>query len=736
MVTDSTTDEATADRDIYIEWLREHGVSTQRVVRAGSAGDGKGTKNKHVQYEPDHPAVATDDARGSYAGRGADGNGPYLIWYDVDDYAKFASCGAADAIEADGLPHFRSAHATPGDDDGHYPVLVDDEDVIETIQAATGKKNPSPSWGSIRAHNEFVIETGSRIHCTDDDCPQAPHEAEYGIDRLTDDPFRDIQQVIDSACADGSYPKDTDDSGGSQTPDIDEPAEPIDPKVVVSGTGFDFHGRLDHAEGVMWGEDWRLIMAGEYDHAAYVRAERVRDGELSEDAYVWPRNDRSALESHIAGKLSWLFGGRRWAVRVALACVVARSPDTDWKLTENGHHVADILARGIDDEHESDCFSWGDGVGEPDLCAIRGETHEGTGLVVYSDGRRQTVGVEPVSPELRETNAERTVADEGWTDDLPPAIDVSAIATGADVSEDTVGAYLRALMGRDGVARTPTLADDLGMAHKTVKRARDACVDHDAVIVVKDWRERWHVLIHEAANPDPDDHDGDGPGAETIHAEYQDHRRANAPDTVEAGANCVSYEQENKLVENWASSDIRSYSNNEGDVGGHRRETQTTTIVSRKRRPTNWRTIPPPPIRTIPTRHITTTGSERRGAKDLQHVGFGYGDSRSRRLREGRGWKRPSCCCREQARRSCRRVGAHLPERNGRRGQSRLSGGCSGRHRGLRARHGAGVSRLGRGAYSLQGVARIGSPAVCVSGSTAGGYGRQPRFRFGTRPPS
>lgn len=86
-----------------------------------------------------------------YGGRGADGEGRWLVDADVDDYA------ASEDTPTDGLddmpPTFtvESPH-TDGDTGGHRFYAIDGNPA-ELFDDRLGVKNPAPEWGEVRVSN-------------------------------------------------------------------------------------------------------------------------------------------------------------------------------------------------------------------------------------------------------------------------------------------------------------------------------------------------------------------------------------------------------------------------------------------------------------------------------------------------------------------------------------------------------------------------------------------------------
>lgn len=99
---------------------------------------------------------------GVYAGPNPEGS-RWLIDVDIDDYDNDTDTDAL--AEVNDLPDtftVASPH-TDGQTGGHRYYYVAGDSVHETLEAATGSKNPNLSWGEIRVHNQYVVGPGSQL---------------------------------------------------------------------------------------------------------------------------------------------------------------------------------------------------------------------------------------------------------------------------------------------------------------------------------------------------------------------------------------------------------------------------------------------------------------------------------------------------------------------------------------------------------------------------------------------
>lgn len=169
----------------FADRLREAGVSVQRFI---DVHDGAKGSTDHTRHGPD--AGSLKGNYGVYAGLGADTDVPedpeewresdeenivegsgwiepahievlWLVDVDVDDYEND---GDEPTAGLDSLPEtftIESPH-TDDDDPGHRYYVVRGH-VAAALEDATGTKNPSPGWGEVRVHNQYVVGPGSQI---------------------------------------------------------------------------------------------------------------------------------------------------------------------------------------------------------------------------------------------------------------------------------------------------------------------------------------------------------------------------------------------------------------------------------------------------------------------------------------------------------------------------------------------------------------------------------------------
>lgn len=210
--------QATGDpKAALAERFNETDISTLRFI---DVHDGAKRSTDHTPREPS----GVRGNYGIYPGRG-------LVDIDIDDYSETTDDGGLEAVLA--LPDTFTVETphTDGDPGGHryYRVTsgrdVDDFDVddeLETLAESTAEKaktdpvalalveafgtpNPQPSWGEVRAVNQYVVGPGSQLDSCDkdwcDDC-ETPDGGRYTI--ATDRPIAtiDAETLIEALRAD------------------------------------------------------------------------------------------------------------------------------------------------------------------------------------------------------------------------------------------------------------------------------------------------------------------------------------------------------------------------------------------------------------------------------------------------------------------------------------------------------------------------------------------------------
>jgi len=156
---DSSTSDTPAHERVATR-LNEVDLETQRFV---DVHNGKKKSTDHTQFGPER----VSGNYGIYAGDG-------LVDVDVDDYVEGANPDALATVND--LPETLTVETphTDGVTGGHRFYHVKPGDEFETAREASetvwdGVKNPSPSWGEVRVHNQYVVGPGSQLDGCDKD---------------------------------------------------------------------------------------------------------------------------------------------------------------------------------------------------------------------------------------------------------------------------------------------------------------------------------------------------------------------------------------------------------------------------------------------------------------------------------------------------------------------------------------------------------------------------------------
>lgn len=170
------------DRETLVRRLDSAGLLEKRLI---PVGDGE-KASKVYHNDASNRKSGFDSLSGNYgvyAGATPEGD-RWLIDVDIDDYSDEAGGEALDAVND--LPDtftVESPH-TDGETGGHRYYVVIGKDVHKSIEAVAGAKNPGPSWGEIRVHNQYVVGPGSQLDSCDkewcDDCSE-PDKGYYQI---------------------------------------------------------------------------------------------------------------------------------------------------------------------------------------------------------------------------------------------------------------------------------------------------------------------------------------------------------------------------------------------------------------------------------------------------------------------------------------------------------------------------------------------------------------------------
>jgi putative DNA primase/helicase len=181
----------------------------------------KGTRDHDTRYSDPRDAPGTN--YGIYPGEG-------LVYLDVDDYGEAVDdAGLAAVRDLPETLRTESPH-TDGEPGGHRFYHVTGE-AVDALKEAFGTANPQPSWGEVRADNQYVVGPGSRLDgCSKEWCDACatPDGGRYTI--ATDAPIATIsaKTLVDALREDPDLSKpadgdgvDTQTSGSNPTPGAD-----------------------------------------------------------------------------------------------------------------------------------------------------------------------------------------------------------------------------------------------------------------------------------------------------------------------------------------------------------------------------------------------------------------------------------------------------------------------------------------------------------------------------------
>lgn len=214
-----------------------------------------------------------------------------LVLIDIDDYKDEFSNRGVESLQQ--LPATLEQSSAHGGTHRIYRVSPTDDgkQIAAVIKAKFGCRNPSPSWGEVRVHNQYIVGAGSELTCHDDcrysvqaDRAIATIDASALVSVLTDDP--DIER------------SDTDDTNTNTETDTDtDTGDHIGADDVDTDTDeSDIESRLQTA--LSQDEKLRQLWIGDY--SGYRTSNGV---------------DRSKAESALAGKLAFWFDKDKRTVR-------------------------------------------------------------------------------------------------------------------------------------------------------------------------------------------------------------------------------------------------------------------------------------------------------------------------------------------------------------------------------------------------------------------------------------
>lgn len=306
-----------ADREIIADRFTEAGLEADRFIECEAGG-----KASH-----DHDTRHDSPPDGNYGIYATPADEVVLI--DVDQYE--------DGAEPDGLlaltklPQTLTQESPHGGE--HHILRVEPSDdgllVAPMLKDTFGKQNPNPSWGEVRAANQYIVGAGSQLDgCGKDWCDECddPEGGYYTVEG--DHPIATVsaEKLVEVLEADPEIERENDEDDTDDHEDTEASTE----ELPDSGD-IDVDDRLEHA---LENDD---------------KLRRLFNGR----AYSDYDDDRSAAESALAAKLGWWFEGDKAIVRdlmnKANADKWAERPDDSYR--ESVLEAVDELTDTYDPDH-------------------------------------------------------------------------------------------------------------------------------------------------------------------------------------------------------------------------------------------------------------------------------------------------------------------------------------------------------------------------------------------------
>jgi hypothetical protein len=247
-------------KKIVTDRLEEAGLPTNRFIQCQP-----GEKESH-----DHSQGSIASVSGNY-GIYANGN-DQLVILDVDDYDELEDKSGLKAL-LDLSSTFEQGSPHDGTHKLYKVEPTDDGELVaRVLEDVFGKNNPTPSWGEVRAKNQYVVGAGSQLegcdkewcdNCADPDGgrytiksdePIATIATEALIGALREDPALSTQASDEEHDADeGEEGREDGDSSGNEGFDVDERLEfarEHDDKLdrLMRGNHSDYGGDRSEAE--------------------------------------------------------------------------------------------------------------------------------------------------------------------------------------------------------------------------------------------------------------------------------------------------------------------------------------------------------------------------------------------------------------------------------------------------------------------------------------------------------
>lgn len=407
-----------SERQRVAERLSEADLATERFIDVLNGEKGS----------PDHEQHPPEDVSGNY-GIYANGDDSLVIldiddYGDVDDKSGLAALSDLPATFEQGSPHggtHRLYRIKPSDDGRLVAAALSD------AFGAT-KGNLAPSWGEVRAHNQYVVGAGSQLQgcekewcdeCAESDGGYYVVQADREIATISTDTLLDVlaqDPVLSRA--------ESDDTSDSSTTTTQSPSPPTDVSErleharesddkldrLMRGDYSDYGGDRSKAEYVLayklafWLGDDKQTIASVLDHDAQAEKWDERD----DDSY------RQSVLSGVDEQDEFYTPGHD-------PTADSYAPDVDWEEVDRGEAILEA-ERGVTEPfgsltHKDGCYGyWSqytteDGEKDRRFSQVTNFTLELEHLIQTYEGKLLTIRVYPSSP-----------MEDSYTVEVPPTV--------------------------------------------------------------------------------------------------------------------------------------------------------------------------------------------------------------------------------------------------------------------------------------------------------------------------
>lgn len=347
--------------------LQEAGLSTKRFIELYEGG--KGSRQNHRQAKNHHEP---GEIRGNYGVYGGHG----LLILDIDDYRS----GASVAPSIQNLPPtftVQSPHS------GKHWYFATDSNIADTLYAQFGARNPQPTCGEIRVHNQYCVGPGSELSKCDKtghDCSD-PGEGRYWIQENREIAFLNTDELISALEQDPNF---TRRNATKEKPKVKQRSE--------SGIG-NIHSELFRYRKL----DTRL-------DELWLWACRSKD-----PREVGFPNDRSGAETALSAKLWYWLGSSE---KVEAAFKIANPPK--WSKSGDSYKRSIIATGDNGSYHQSIPSSGGGGVLHETMITIVDALHRTGGKA----RTKELIEDDLIKVSERQVqNALKLLKEEGYVDD-------------------------------------------------------------------------------------------------------------------------------------------------------------------------------------------------------------------------------------------------------------------------------------------------------------------------------